>query len=154
GTTPDYPTVVDAIKDLNQFGICGPVVFNIRDGNYTDGGKINSPLQGSSAVNRVTFQSETGNASNCVITHAATGTGDNFVFGIANVSYISLKKLKMVTTGATYCTAVDMTGSSSYDTIANCILQGPTTASTSQYGSLILAYSSFTGSYNVILKDS
>jgi len=154
GTTPDYPTVVDAIKDLNQFGICGPVVFNIRDGNYTDGGKINSPLQGSSAINRVTFQSETGNAGNCVITHAGTSTGDNYVFGLANVSYISLKNLKLVTTGSTYCTAIDMTGSSSYDTIKGCILQGPSVTSTSQYSSMILAYSSFTGSYNVILKDS
>ncbi|MCD6062356.1 MAG: hypothetical protein K0R82_267, partial [Flavipsychrobacter sp.] len=155
GTTPDYLTVPDAIKDLNLYGVCGPVVFNIRDGNYTDGGRINAPLQGSSAVNRVTFQSESGIANNVVITHAATSITDNHIFGLANISYITLRNLKMVTTNASFSTSIDMSGSASYDTVIGCILQAPTSTSSSYQTSPLQGYTpAVTGTMNVIRKNT
>ncbi|WP_276133474.1 right-handed parallel beta-helix repeat-containing protein [Polluticoccus soli] len=153
GTTPDYTDVVTAVNELNQFGVCGPVVFNIRDGNYTDAGKINSPLKGSSAINRVTFQSESGVAGNVVITHAATGGADNFVFGLENINYITLRKIKMVATNATNATVVNISGSSSFDSVVGCILQAPTVATTAATAAVIGSATVFTGTDNVILKN-
>ncbi|WP_276133452.1 right-handed parallel beta-helix repeat-containing protein [Polluticoccus soli] len=155
GTTPDYPTVVDAINDLNSFGICGPVVFNIRDGNYTDGGKIDAPLQGSSAVNRVTFQSESGVTANVVITHAASNANNNAVFGLDNISNITVRNLKLVTTNGSFSTAIAMGGSASYDSVVGCILQAPTSGSSGANAAVVQGYyPSFSGTENVLLKNT
>src|SRR5690606_2402616 len=60
GASGDFPTVVDAANTLNQFGVCGPVTMNILDGVYNGEVKLDN-IPGSSAVNRITFQSQNGN---------------------------------------------------------------------------------------------
>ena len=57
GITPDFPTIRSAATALVQGGVCGPVVFNIRDGSYREHFLIDY-LPGNSPVNTVTFQSE------------------------------------------------------------------------------------------------
>jgi parallel beta-helix repeat protein len=61
GPATDYTTIVEAVKDLNTYGLCGPTTFRIRGGTYT--GKLDiGNVAGSSVVNRVTFMSDNGNA--------------------------------------------------------------------------------------------
>ncbi|MEL7533678.1 MAG: LamG-like jellyroll fold domain-containing protein, partial [Bacteroidota bacterium] len=58
GTQPtagtNYQTFSEAAADLNTFGLCGPVVFNVQPGTYTDQVTL-FQLIGSSAINTVTF---------------------------------------------------------------------------------------------------
>ncbi len=59
GANPDYNTVLLAISDIETNGVNGSVIFNIRTGTYTGLHTIHE-ITGSSAVNTITFQSETG----------------------------------------------------------------------------------------------
>ena len=59
GTTPDFVNFTNAVMALNNGGVAGPVTFLVRDGTYSEQLTINQ-LQGASAVNTVTFQSENG----------------------------------------------------------------------------------------------
>ncbi|HMS33231.1 MAG TPA: T9SS type A sorting domain-containing protein [Ignavibacteria bacterium] len=60
GTGGDYTTITSSVNDLVTSGINGPVVFNILPGVYTELVTIDS-VPGSSPVNTITFQSQTGN---------------------------------------------------------------------------------------------
>jgi hypothetical protein len=56
----NFQTLGEAVSTLKKNGICGPVVFTIKKGDYAGGFQIDS-IKGSSPVNTVTFQSETTN---------------------------------------------------------------------------------------------
>ncbi|MCW3071267.1 MAG: hypothetical protein JWO44_1157 [Bacteroidetes bacterium] len=59
GASPDFINFNAAVSALTVRGVCGPVTFNVRNGTYYE--QLNIPLiNGVSAVNRVTFQSESG----------------------------------------------------------------------------------------------
>jgi len=62
GSNPDFATFTDAVAVLNAAGISCPVVFNVRDGEYNEQFVIND-IAGSSEVNTVTFQSESGDST-------------------------------------------------------------------------------------------
>lgn len=99
GASPDYATLTLAIADLSTKGICGPVTLNVRQGTYTD--KINmSALTGSSAVNRLTIQSDPANTSNPVwdIPTSSSSTA-NYGFQLNGVDYVTLKKLNITRSG-------------------------------------------------------
>ncbi|HET6990588.1 MAG TPA: hypothetical protein VFJ43_04655, partial [Bacteroidia bacterium] len=57
GTSPDFPDMYSVENMLNARGICGPVVFNLRPGNFSWGSSA-QPVSGASPVNTITFQSE------------------------------------------------------------------------------------------------
>jgi CARDB/Right handed beta helix region len=57
GAVPDFSTFSTAVTALNKGGVLGPVVFNIRNGNYAEGIIINT-IKGGNAINTVLFQSE------------------------------------------------------------------------------------------------
>jgi PKD repeat protein len=55
GASPDYATFTAAISALSSQGVSGPVVFNVRAGNYPE--KITIPyITGTSVTNNITFQ--------------------------------------------------------------------------------------------------
>lgn len=60
GSNADFPTFLDAVTQLNLRGVCGPVTFNVRQGQYGDRIQINA-LAGSSVTNFVTFRPDPAN---------------------------------------------------------------------------------------------
>lgn len=60
GAGGDYTTITSSVNDLISSGVNGPVIFNILPGIYTELITIDS-IPGSSPVNRIIFQSQTGN---------------------------------------------------------------------------------------------
>jgi hypothetical protein len=57
GILPDYTMIGEAVADLELRGVCGPVIFDIRDGTYME--QVNlTAIDGASAVNTITFRSE------------------------------------------------------------------------------------------------
>lgn len=148
GTSPDYTTLSAAISDLNASGVSGPVIFNIRDGNYTGSswrGSIGN-VTGASTTNTITFQSQSGNAANCVLSPAGSSTSNNYVFQFDGARYITIKNLTLNNTGSTYGCDINMTGSASNCTVDNCVLTGSTSNSTSTYKSRIYANGFASGS--------
>jgi hypothetical protein len=121
GASPDYPTINAATADLVANGVCGPVVFNIRSGSYPTSANL-GPIPGTSSVNTITFQSETGNKGDVTLTNNATLLANNFVVRFGGAQFVTFKNMTMQATNATYSTVVEMAGASSDCTVENCEL--------------------------------
>jgi parallel beta-helix repeat protein len=155
GTTPNYTTLAAAVADLNTLGVCGPVTFNIRTGTYTATQATIKPVKGGSAVNRVTFQAETGNAANVTLSFTGTSTTNNFIFKLDSASYVTIKNLTLAPTAtSTYATAVQLVGDASYDSVTNCVFTSPITAVTTSSNASFIFASPFIGTDNVIRANT
>jgi Secretion system C-terminal sorting domain len=87
GASPDYASISDAVSDLNSSGISGNVTFSIRSGMYAGDHSISS-FTGNNSFS-TTFQSETENAADVVV------TSFSFSFQINSANNISLKNLTL-----------------------------------------------------------
>ena len=102
-TTPsDYTTIAAAISDVTNRGLCGPVTFNIEDGNYTEQDSVNA-IPGASAINTVTFQSKSGDSTKVNWNYASNSNG-NYVIAMKGAGYITFKQITFARTfsGGTY----------------------------------------------------
>ncbi|MCZ7556421.1 MAG: dockerin type I domain-containing protein [Bacteroidia bacterium] len=152
GATPNYPTVVAAVTDLVANGVCGPVVYNIRPGTYATSALLTA-IAGTSTVNTVTFQSETGNKADVILTNAATTTTNNFVVNFGGAKFVTFKNLTMNATNTTYSTVVQFSGSSSDCTIDNCDLNSVAVASTGTNNAVVYSTTG-TLTHNMTIKNS
>jgi len=151
GTSPDYPTFTDAVKDLNRYGLCGPVVFNVRPGTYNEQISLKA-IDGASSTNTATFRSETGNAADVNLTYGATSSGSNYTVRFDGATFITFENLTITATGSSYAHAVEIEGTSTDNTLQRCVLQGVTTTNTSNNRAVV--YSS-SGSLNhrTVIRD-
>jgi len=101
GTNGYYPDFAAALNDALLRGVSGPVVFSIKSGTYNEQIKIRN-IPGSSSVNTVTFQSETGNYNDVKISWAATAETPNYVIGLLGADFIQIRNLSVAATGALY----------------------------------------------------
>ncbi len=154
GTSPDYTTLSAAVSDLNASGVSGPVIFNIRDGSYSGSnwrGSIDN-VTGASATNTITFQSQSGDATN--VTLSASGTSsNNYIFELDNCKYVTIKNLTLENTGSSYGCDIRFVSGASYNTIEGCILTGHTGNSTSTNKARIYGNSVASGSNNTITNN-
>lgn len=88
GSNPDFAAPHDAVDRMHHGGICGPVVFNIRDGVYNDSIRMRS-IVGVSPTNTITFQSESANHANVTI------VGSNATVSLDSVPYVTLKNISL-----------------------------------------------------------
>jgi hypothetical protein len=150
GVSPDFPDVLSAANAVNQFGVCGPVIFNIRPGTYSQGSISLGNIVGSSTVNTVTFQSETGNKSSTTITSGGA------TFTMQGTRHLRLKNLTITSSAAAY--VISMSGDVANDSIVGCdVIQPINTSSaaaalyaTSLSGTnsgIVFANNNFSGGY-------
>ncbi|MCB2204964.1 T9SS type A sorting domain-containing protein [bacterium] len=144
GASPDYATFSDAAADLTAYGLCGPVVFNVRPGTYNEQIELDA-VPGASSVNTVTFQSETGNKNDVNLTYQASSTADNWVVNIGLAEWVTFKDMTITALGTSYGAAVYFSGSGTDNSFINCELVSPDVNSTSNYVSPVL---SATGTLN------
>lgn len=89
GNTSDYATLSEVASSLNVSGLCGPVIYNIASGTYTD--KIDlSQIEGSSSVNTVIFRGDSTNPPTIIGTASNQGS---LVLNMENTSYISFENI-------------------------------------------------------------
>ncbi len=123
GVSPDYSTVSAAVNDLNRSGLCGAVVFNIRDGVYNEQLEILN-IMNSSAKNTVTFQSQSGDSSKVSIRYAS-GTSLNYVVRLNGADYITFRHLSLVRTGnKSNAHVVEIYGAACHNAFRNCRIMG------------------------------
>lgn len=140
-TSADFTTISDAVAAMNQYGICGPVVFNIEPGTYSGNYTLSSSISGVSAINTVTFRSATGDTADVHLVYNATSTTDNFIFKVDNYSHFKFIGLTFLPTSANYNSAFNL-NYSSYIEIDSCLIVQPQN-NTSSYGySIYSIYSS------------
>ncbi|PLX28795.1 MAG: hypothetical protein C0600_09265, partial [Ignavibacteria bacterium] len=138
GASPDYATFSDAVADLNAYGVCGPVVFNVRSGTYNEQIAL-AAVAGASNINTITFQSESGNRADVNVTHSASGTADNFVLNFGSSEFVTVRNMTMTSTSTSYARVVDM-GTSTDCTVESCELVAPTVGTTSNYAAVVYGY--------------
>ncbi len=129
GTSPDYVTINDAVSALTVNGVCGPVFFNIRSGIYNE--QINLPaITGSSALNRITFQSEVFDSTAVIVTWSPTSIA-NYTWQLNGADYITICLVTLKATGASYATALRIDNGVINNIITNNVLEGTATVLTS-----------------------
>ena len=129
GTNPNYTNIAEAIDSLNTFGVSGPVTFQIRDGIYNQQASIGS-IAGGSSANSVTFASESGDSSAVVWTYTPSSSM-NYTCRFYGCDYVTIDGITIKAIGSSYAKPVDITNSSQYCTIKNCVIEAPSTTSTS-----------------------
>ena len=130
GTSPDFNTFTDAVNALSRSGLCGPIVFNVRDGVYYESLTFNA-VASSSAVNTITFQSQSGDSSKVILYSPYYGSeitlngASNFIF----------KQFSIVDSGYAYNGNIYLNNGCTNNTITHCLVR-----TNSQYNSLINVY--------------
>jgi PKD repeat protein len=122
GVSPDYVKINDAAIALAQKGICGPVIFNIRNGVYNEQVSVGA-VTGINIVSTVTFQSESKDSSQVIINFAG-GPFNNYTFRFNVCSYIILRQVTLIASGTAYATAVRFEHGSNSNKVISCVLEG------------------------------
>lgn len=128
GEDGDFATIQAAIDAISE-GIDGPVVINVKKGEYNE--RVTVPdIPGTSSNNTITLQSESGNRDDVVIYHNTyykpTEYADYYgVFTFDGVDYFTLKDVTVTTTSTAYCSVVHFKNQSRHATIDNCHVYAP-----------------------------
>lgn len=126
----NYNSFNDAFNALYNCGINGPTVFNIASGTYNTQLSINDII-GASVANTVTFQAQSGNPADVVITYAASSSANNYVLKFDGTDFVTFKNVTMTATGTSYAHVVEFADTTTNVNLINCHLNGPSVASTS-----------------------
>lgn len=135
GADPHFATLRDATQALYANGVDGPVVINIRPGNYD--GPINIPdIAGASAVNTITIQAETGTASDVLVSYTSIdpATTALAVWQVSGdwviLQYLTMQQNSVFT--SVYGRVLEITGDVNHVTVRHCRLIGSTRTTTIQ----------------------
>jgi len=125
--TADYISFTDAVNDLKTLGISGPVVFNVDSGYYNEQISISS-INGSSAINTITFQSSDSNYSHVVLEYFANDPNYYYTLELNNASNVFFKNLSLSSANNfnssrvilinNYCENIGITGNRIYGNTA------------------------------------
>ncbi len=149
GGLADYATFAAAAADLTANGVCGPVVFKVRNGSYTGQVTIGA-IPGVSAVNPVVFESESGDRNSVTLSYSATASADNFVLNLAGASYVTFRNMTLSANGGTYAQVVNVQNGTQYCTLENLNLNSIPVTSTSTNYAVIYSPSGSIDNYNTI----
>ncbi len=145
----DYATFTAAVADLKARGVCGPVTFNVAPGTYSEQVAIDT-IPGASSTNRITFNGT--NASSRILTFAASSTSARHTIKLDGSSYITLKNLTIQGTG-TYGWPVHVIDVNAIPTgieVKNCIIDLPSTATTTNYAGIVINGSTSTATTGIV----
>lgn len=137
-------------------GITGPVVFNVRPGStsgvYNE--QVSIPyIKNTSAINTVTFQSESGDAASINLTFASSTAPTNYTLRLDSVRYVTFRNLTITASNTSFGRAIEFAKAASYNTIRNCIVNVPVVAVNSNSLSGIYA-NGLKGVSNIIRNNS
>jgi gliding motility-associated-like protein len=150
-----YPTGVNfnsfnAAVAVLTCGISAPVVFNVAPGTYTEQVLIKR-ITGASNVNRITFQSATGDPASVTLQHNAT-LADNFVLRLDSASFITFRGMSVKTLNAVNARGIVIDNNASYDSILNCIVT--VASATAIDANKAAIYSTTMTGRNVVIKGN
>lgn len=137
-TGADFSSIQAAVTALNNFGVCGPVVFHLDDGTYNESIEIGD-INGVSSVNTITFKSDPTNTALANQVYSSTSSATNFLWRFTNnAEYITLDSFSMTATGTSFGRVIDFTGSTENITIRNAVLTSPNTTTTSTLMAVVM----------------
>ena len=150
GAAPNYATFRAAVNDLNNLGVCGATVFNVRDGQYNESVTL-GPITGASATSTITFQGK--DSSLCILDTSWSGgySAPGYVVELNNASYITFKEMTLMNTPSlsyNYADGIYITGGSGYNNFTSNIIVTNTSTTTYNYGYTVHNNYNSTDPYN------
>jgi len=157
--TPSFTTISDAVDSMNIVGISASVIFDIRDGSYSEQFQV-MPITGSSMSNTVIFQSENRDSSLVDINFAASSS--SYVFRLRGADYVTIRDLAISATGTTNGVAIRLSGNPKWDSIYNCEITGNTSVTgdgsihgnESLFNHIVVQNNNFSSGYYGIRMDN
>lgn len=134
-TGADFSSVQAAVTALDNFGVCGPVVFHLDDGTYNESIEIGS-ISGVSTVNTITFKSDPSNTALAALSHTGT-SANNYTWRFNGAEHIILDSFEINANGTTYGRAIEFLGSNDSIMVQNCEINGQSVTTTSTFMSVI-----------------
>ena len=128
GVAPNYPTILAAITDLNTYGVCGPVMFNVAPGTYTSALSLNN-IRGASHINTIDFIGA--NTPTTIIT-ASVNNGSTVL--LAESKYVTFSNFTINNTITGNATGFAFAGNTLKCVIKNCVINFPNAYSYTTYG--------------------
>ena len=122
----NFQSFTQAVAALDC-GIAGWVTFNAYPGTYTEQVRMHK-VPGATDTSRVTFQSRDHAAASVTLTFNGTSAA-NYVLKLDSANYITYKEITIRSNGTTNGRAIELAGTSSYDSIKNCIVTAPAVTS-------------------------
>ncbi|MCB9230512.1 MAG: T9SS type A sorting domain-containing protein [Bacteroidia bacterium] len=151
GISPDFANFTEAVDALDSLGVSGPVTINIRNGIYNE--QVSIPvINGTSAANRVVFQSETGDSSQVVLTFASTSTTSNYTLLLLGADYFTFKKMTIQATDSIFGRAVFLKNQSEHLILEHNVIRGSANPLNSANTKLI--YSTVAGNHGLTLRNN
>ncbi|MCK4344242.1 MAG: SBBP repeat-containing protein, partial [Bacteroidales bacterium] len=149
-SSPDFLNFTEAVDSLISVGISGPVIFNVESGTYTE--QISIPeINGASETNTITFQSESGDSTDVILTWASTLADANYTLRLDGADYITFRNMTLRATGANYARLVEITNGAQNNEFSYNRIIGVTTTST-DLGALI--YSAGSNDDNNLIEEN
>jgi hypothetical protein len=136
----NYTDFTSAVSDLLNFGVCGPVVFNVADTVYDEQLDFTDPILGVSATNTITFQSTSGNPQDCRVEFStASANFDGVVKFVAGAKHLHFKEIKFYNTIGTtnFSNVVKFNGDADSISFVGCVFENDIITSTSTNASLV-----------------
>lgn len=150
GTSPDFNSFQEATHALHERGISEAVTFNVRAGFYNEQVVLDSVL-GASDLNTITFQPETFNEYDVVLSFSSNST-HNFTFLFNGSKHVILKDLKIEATNSSSGRVLDFRNNTNSIEINGCWIAGPYSTSSSTIRSLVFSSASVLN--NILIKDN
>jgi gliding motility-associated-like protein len=94
GQNPDFTSISEAVFTLNTAGINCPVIFKIRNGTYLEQVTL-SAIPGASAINTITFESESGDSTKVIVQNNLSNPSNDFVVRFNGTRYVTLRKMSI-----------------------------------------------------------
>jgi len=137
GTSPDFAKIQDAFDALMLYGICGPVVLNVRTGTYNEQLSLGE-VPGADTTNTITLRSETGDSTDVKIYYSGS-SAMNYVLQLENTSIFRCKQLTLEGTGSSYARVVWFVTGNQNIRFDNCRIIGASTTGTGTNQALFYA---------------
>jgi len=138
GSGGTYATLEAAVTDVTTRGVNGAVTFRLRNGTFNEQITI-GVISGVSATNTITFESESGNAANVILTFAATATATNYIVRLDNANFIRFRHLTFQPAGMSFNRAIYGINNLNDIRFENLVFNLPVTTSVTEDRAAILA---------------
>jgi hypothetical protein len=147
----DYLSFIDAIADLKERGVCGPVTFFVKPGTYREQLVIDK-IKGASQTNFIRFIGETDQVNQTIITYDANNWYANYTLKLG-ADFISFEYLTIISENPVYGMVVDLIGKQKHIYFKNNKFYGVKTTSIS-YDYNIINKSPISNKDSFIVFDS
>ena len=138
-TGNNFQTIAAACDTLSDAGVCGPVIIQIIDGDYTEQAKIDH-VYGVSASNYIILRSSSQDSAAVRITYTPTGATDNYTLAVNATSFVTIENLTLESTGNTsFSRVLTIDSICAYNQYRNLHLIAP--AATTNTNALAIIYS-------------